>query len=152
MKSDFRLVQFMRDLSLSSSYHSFKVGAAVFFKRKIVSTGLNQSKTHPYVKQNGPNYSSSVHAELDAIFKAERKNPDLLKGSTLVVYREDKEGNMTSARPCPMCMEKIRSVGVKKIAYSTKEGMVTEKVTDFKDEYSENYESFYPQCIRNKAV
>lgn len=145
-----RLIQYMRKLAISSSYPNFKVGAAIFFKKKIISTGLNQGKSHPHVKERGPDYSLSVHAELHAIFKAEKRNPNMLKGSTLVVYREDREGNIKSSRPCPMCMERIKAVGIKFIVYSTEQGMVTEKVKDFKEEYSMNYQMFY-KCMRTKT-
>ena len=102
------------------------MGAVIVKKGKIISASCNQElKTHPYIKEYGHhNYIKSIHAELSAILKV--KNRDQLRGATIVIYRERKDKSFGVARPCAMCYEIIKRFGIKKMQYTTENGIQEE--------------------------
>ena len=116
------------EASMDADHPKYQLGAAIMLQgKKIVSTGANlQNKTHPYVFHNGFHFSRGIHAELAAIFRV--KNKETLKGATIFVYRQTKNGDFANARPCAMCYELIKQYGFKKMVYTTDKGIVEEKV------------------------
>ncbi len=59
------------------------------------------------------------HAEIDAI--RNHPNPDDLRGCDLYVGRFNKKGQPSLSAPCPLCMAEIRSVGIKRVFFTTQE-------------------------------
>lgn len=45
-----------------------------------------------------------------------------LKGAAVVSIRVTRAGKLASARPCPVCMENMVALGVRKVVYSTVAG------------------------------
>jgi len=116
-----------QNISLNSNHHAARVGAIIMVKGCQISRACNQKdKTHPYLKKFGFFYNQSLHAEMVAIFKV--KNKELLKGATMVVYRETKNGHLAMSKPCAICHRLIKEYGFKKIIYSTAEGFVEENI------------------------
>lgn len=107
-----------RETSYNSDHYEFKVGAAIFKQGKLLSHACNTSKSHPKMIRFG-NYVTS-HAEFNAVSKI--KNKDILKGTTIVVYREDKNGEIAMSKPCEMCGPMLKSYGIKKVIYTTRDG------------------------------
>ena len=66
----------------------------------------------------------TMHAEMSAVFKALKRED--IGGSTIVVYRETKDGQMAMSRPCSVCMKILKSVGVKSAIYTSTDGIVQE--------------------------
>lgn len=116
------------EASLEADHPKYQLGAAIMIQgKKIISSGANlQSKTHPYVFHHGEHFSRGIHAEMAAIFRV--KNKETLKGATIIVYRQTKNGDFANARPCPMCLELIRQYGFKKMIYTTDKGIIEEKI------------------------
>lgn len=107
-----------KEISYNSDHYEFKIGAAIFKQGKLISHASNSQKSHPKMIRYG-NYVTS-HAEFNAISKI--KNKDILKGTTIVVYREDKNGDIAMSKPCEMCEPMLKALGVKKVIYTTREG------------------------------
>lgn len=106
-----RYFELARKLSLKSNY-CHKIGAVVVKKGKILGLGVNNPfKTHP--KSTNP--FKTVHAELDAILDCD---PNELRGATIYVYREHKNGQPACSKPCPHCHELIMRCGIKKVCYT----------------------------------
>jgi deoxycytidylate deaminase len=121
-----------RKESRKSDHTKHKLGASIVKNGKIISSGFNHHrKTNPQIKAIGGCELKTVHAEMDSIFKL--KNKELLKGSTVAVYREKKDGSLGCARPCPICMNFLRFYGVKKIIYTTETGIVVEYLKNSRD-------------------
>lgn len=98
----------------NSSYY-FKVGAVIVKGNRVLATGFNKI-AHCRVND----FKNSRHAEMDAILKLINHKEGLssLAGSTIYVSRITKSG-VGLARPCPKCMELIKSVGIREIVYTT---------------------------------
>lgn len=114
------------------SDHKFRIGAVIVDKHRIISSGCNSNtKCHPLQmkldKQMFPEHSCNgkLHAEVAAIIPLLKYNIDLSR-ATLYTYRELKNGERALARPCPRCMQLIKSVGIKRIRYTTQDGYAAE--------------------------
>ena len=97
-------------------------GAVIVNNDEIISTGYNgppRGEPHCVVcnriknEHNDGNYNecSSVHAEMNAIISASRRD---MIGSTLYLagFENDKQ---ISATPCPICLRLIKNAGIKAI-------------------------------------
>ena len=115
-----------------SNIHKYKIGATISVGKEIISTSFNQAKSHPIQKHYNKKRDktahewSYLHAELSAILKV--KNKEQLRGATIFVARTKQDGNSGMARPCAACMQAIIDSGIKKIVYTTEDGVAEEKV------------------------
>ena len=80
--------------------------------------GINSSKTHPRFKRQYKDgtWAAHMHAEMDVLRFAE-------PGDELEVMRFRKcQHTLAMARPCDLCMEHIRSAGIKTVRYTNEKG------------------------------
>ena len=106
-----RYFDLAKKLSNKSTHHQHKIGAVIVKKNRVISVGFNKLKTSP--RSNHP--WKSIHSELDAILDVPRKD---LKGSSIYVYREKRDGSLAMARPCEFCLQLIKEVGIDKLYYT----------------------------------
>lgn len=99
-----------RNVSLQSD-HKIRVGAVVC-KKKPINASCNLKKTHPRYTRGDCN---AIHAEVRAIINCDVKD---LKGATLYVYRERKDGTIGLSRPCNRCYKFIKNKGIKKVYFT----------------------------------
>lgn len=119
-----RIVQMMalaRRLSLKSTYEKYKIGAVIARKGRVVGVGFNRHKTHTL----SPHAYKYLHAEVDAALGVPVKQ---LKGATIYVYREKKDGTPGLARPCSSCEGFLKKHGVKTVVYTTDTEMSMEEI------------------------
>ena len=94
-------------------------------KGRYLSSAINSyKKTHPLQKyfadKVGHKDNIYLHAEIAALIKAGTQ-----KIHTIVIIRRYKKtNNLALAKPCPICLEALKAFKVKKIFYSTPEGMI----------------------------
>lgn len=129
---DKRYMKVARAVSNTSTYEGrIKIGSAIVKKNRIVAVGCNENKTHPiqkkYDKYRGYSTKHTLHAEIASIING---NKDDLLGSTMYIYRNDKNGNLSICRPCKACYAMIRKVGIKRIVYTIPNGYAEEFVND----------------------
>lgn len=102
--------------------YRFRVGAVIFKGSRILGSGHNgirSSRIHPLHK----NYNNSLHAEQDAILNI--KDWSILKGCSILVIKISKtKGIFSMARPCTMCQELLKHVGIKTMYYSNGTGEI----------------------------
>lgn len=101
----------------SLSNHKKPMGCVVVRGKKIISRGYNIKKTHP----ESHSFYNLLHAEHVAILNAYKQD---LKGCEVYVYRETKDGLLGNSRPCVYCERILRSSGIKKVFYTTREGEI----------------------------
>ncbi len=106
------LFRLAKSVSKLSQHPRHKLGAVLVVKGKPISVGHNQYKTHPEAKYTG------LHAEIQAL-KSSGKN--VIRGSTMFVYREKKDGSLGLSKPCKDCMKELKKFGIKWICYTTEE-------------------------------
>jgi deoxycytidylate deaminase len=99
----------------SSKHEKFKVGAAIFRRNKLVSTGYNKNKTHPA----STHPYCRIHAELAALINARQD----VKGCDMFVARIRKDGETALAKPCKYCMALLLEYGIRVVSYTTNDGV-----------------------------
>ena len=90
----------------------FRLGAVLVHKNSIVSVGTNSYKTHPLMapRTEWP----FLHAEQRAIVRA---GVDNCEGLDLYIARVLKNNNLALSKPCDVCTELIKEVGIKNVYY-----------------------------------
>lgn len=107
-----------------STFYKHRLGAVIVKGNRILSTGFNEIR---YAKEIG---NSTLHAEQAAILKLLKAGrQDELVGASLYVSRFTKAGRLGCSRPCEMCSELIRSVGITRIHYLNESGEPEEMKT-----------------------
>lgn len=92
----------------------------MLYRQRIISIGLNSSKTHPMIKKLGYQIDRRkypMHAELSAWMDAEKNNK---KYDTMLIYR-GYDANLPSC-PCIYCSSWIKNLSIK-IVYKTEIGV-----------------------------
>lgn len=137
--NDSHLFGLARECSFNSDYSGCgkpKIGCVVALKGAVIARGWNGDKTHTvqdkynsyrYKDSKGKYMPSKCHAEISALSKIKYLDADFGK-IEIFIYRELKSGQTALARPCPSCMAMIRDLGIKKIHYTTPDGVATEKI------------------------
>lgn len=127
-RRDAKIMDFLRRQAIDNrGCGRAKLAAAVVIKGKIISTGRNQYKTHPFQTAYAKNSEAIfLHAETAAICNSLNhvQREDLAK-ATLYIYRV-KRPNTTSrgwtsglALPCRGCMRAIVEYGFRRVIYTT---------------------------------
>jgi len=120
------------EISRLSDYR-VQIGCVIVNQHKIISSGHNSnSKCHPIQRRLDEKEfkcccEGKLHAESDAIIYCMRNHIDL-NNATLYVYREHKDGSKAMARPCSRCMRLIKQNGIRKIKYTTNDGIAAEYI------------------------
>ena len=134
-----RYFKFARTASMTATYtgsHRFSpmIGACAVYKGTIVATASNSNKTSPLQAKYNiyrfiANTPDKCHCETALIQKLRWKFGDSLDWTKvhIYLYREYKNGQLAPSRPCPSCMMLLKTLGIKKIYYTTEEGYVEEK-------------------------
>ncbi len=100
-------------------------------KKKIISIGINQKKTHPTNLRNrkislttGEDFSSQKHtcSEFNAIIKLKNLTNIDTKKCTIVNLRYDRNRQLALAAPCMSCVNLLNYFQFKKIIWTTNEG------------------------------
>ena len=106
-----------KELALKNN-RSYHLAAILRRNGHVVRIGENTSKTHPRFRRqySDGTWASHMHAEMNVLRFAQ-------PGDELEVLRFKKCGHdWTMAKPCQLCMEHIRSAGIKKVRYTNWSG------------------------------
>lgn len=114
-KAPFRLAR----LQALKSSSRFRVGCVLAKGGRILSVGRNDmSKSHPQAQAHGS--LAHLHAEVDACLGL---RPYDVSGADAFVYRVLTDDAPALARPCDMCMAVLKKMGIKRVFYTTGEGV-----------------------------
>ena len=112
-----RYVDLARRLAEGSTYSLHRHGAILVKGGSVLNWSANQNKVQRWAQRfraHGCGHATH-HAELGAILGVAR---DKTRGSDIYVVRISKKGSLLLSKPCPMCEEVLRHVGVKRVFYS----------------------------------
>lgn len=102
-----------------SEHGIYKMGAVIVNNGKLVAIGHNKNKTHPDAK----NYTTKIHAELDALIGWRIPNRSTFEGNMYVV-RLTNGGAMATSKPCKDCMVLIKEADLSSVTYIDEYGMI----------------------------
>jgi len=117
-----RFFQLAKRLTEFSDHHQHSIGSVIVKKNRVISVGHNSLKTHTH----SPHGFKSTHSEFKACWGA---NPKDLKGASIYVYRQRRDGSLALARPCSSCYSFIKSCGIKYVYYTDYDSYKMEKVS-----------------------
>lgn len=125
-----------KEESLSSDFHSAKLGAVIFNMHHIYASSHNSNKTNPlqaqynkYKDKNCSSWKHSVHAEISCIHKFLQKyylNLPQVNKLMILIYRQHKNGKYAMAKPCKICERALRNLGIKNIIYTGENSLIYE--------------------------
>lgn len=115
-----RYLNMAKKASERSDHHSHKMGCVIARGNDILGVGFNLTKTHP----RSPHKFKSIHAEFMASINAGYD----IKGATVYVFRQHKNGDWAMSRPCPYCWKFLMDMGVKDVVYSFEGSFVQEQI------------------------
>ena len=95
----------------------YRLGSVIAKNGRMMAKGFNKYNHMNALAREFFRYST-VHAEIDALFRMDRNQ---IPGSTIYVFRVRKDGSPGSSLPCYRCLNAMRSLGVRRIVYSTTE-------------------------------
>ena len=114
-----KMMTLAQRLSMKSTYEKYKIGAVIARKGQVIGVGFNRHKTHT----QSPHAYKYLHAEVDAALGVPLKQ---LRGATIYVYREKKDGTYGLAKPCSSCEGFLKERGLKSMIYTSDNGMLME--------------------------
>lgn len=118
MTRDERMIRLALKVA-EKSQHKFRTGVVIAIGSRIISIGINKYRTHPQQINCHTNMNSnSIHAELDAIISCHSP-----LGATIYVARILKDGTSGLSKPCKTCQGIIELYGIKKVVYTTHDGL-----------------------------
>lgn len=126
-------LRFAKKAAQKAEHYRYYVGAALFYKDKLISTGCNYlNKTHPLCNEETYGRPVTMHAEVNALIKARNFLNSLTdaqrKKLIMVTYREIKDGSCANSRPCSGCMSILKKNNIKTIIYTIDNGYTVEEI------------------------
>lgn len=128
-RSLFRVASNIADMS----NHRYKLGAVVYYKHRIISSGCNSSTNTDRIQaildkqKYGCECCGKLHAESAALIPLIKRHIQI-KGAEIYVVRKKHQNTYGMARPCSSCMKLIKECGISKIHYTTDDGYSTEEL------------------------
>jgi hypothetical protein len=78
-------------------------------------------------------HSSPIHPSTGGLFykgKNAKKFNQKCKNLDVIVLRITKDNKYVNARPCVFCLDMMQQLGIKRVYYSTENGLMCEKITN----------------------
>jgi len=115
MKRYFNLA---RNVAFNSEYGKIRHGALLVRGGSIINTCFNKDKFCSFGTRfrNPDRGHATIHAELGCILGMSRA---VTAGADIYVCRINKQGLFRNSKPCAMCHEVLKHVGVKRVYYTT---------------------------------
>jgi len=116
-----RNFELARRMAEQSRYGKFRHGAVLFGGGAVINASHNKNNTCSFgARFRNPDAGrATLHAELGCILNVERQ---ATSNADVYVVRINPAGQFKNSRPCPMCAEAMRFVGVKRCFYTTDDG------------------------------
>lgn len=112
-----------RNIAYNSPYGKLRHGAVLIRGGSVMNASFNKDSYSSFGTRfrspsRGP---ATVHAEIGCILGMSR---DVTSGADLYVCRINREGEFRNSKPCSMCHEALKHVGVKRVYYTTNDNTV----------------------------
>ena len=118
-----RYIEFAKRVAEQSNYGKFRHGAVLVKGSSVRNISCNKHRHCSFgarFRREGAG-EATLHAELGAILGMARTTTT---GATVYVARINKEGEARISKPCSMCENAMRHVGVKRVVYTDKNGKI----------------------------
>ncbi len=118
-----RYFDLARNVAFNSNYGKLRHGAILVKGGSIINTCFNKDKYSAFgTKFRNPDRGhGTIHAELGCVLGLSRT---VTSGADIYVCRINNKGQFRYSKPCAMCHEVMKHVGIKRVYYTTNEGNI----------------------------
>ena len=118
-----RLFTLARNIAYNSPYGKIRHGAVIIKGGSILNASFNKENYSSFgTRFRSPHRGhATVHAELGCILGLTR---DSTVGADVYVCRINRDGDYRNSKPCSMCHEALKHVGVKRVYYTTNDNTI----------------------------
>ena len=118
-----RYIQLAKNVAYNSTYGKLRHGAVLVKGGSVLNTSFNKDSFSSFGNRfrdhgKGP---ATVHAEIGSVLGLAR---EVTAGSDVYVCRINMKGQFRNSKPCTMCHEVLKHVGVKRVYYTTSENTI----------------------------
>ena len=123
MKKTRRHISLAQQVAEQSDYGKFRHGAVLVKGSSVRNMACNKHRHCHFGKRfrQAHTGTATLHAELGVILGMDRS---ITRGATVYVARVNKEGDPRMSKPCPMCENAMRHVGIKRVVYTNRNGRI----------------------------
>ena len=117
-----RYIELAKRMAEQSEYGKFKHGAVLVQGGSVLNCSYNKDNYNSFGSRFRPKSkgNATLHAEIGCVLGMPRGKTT---GAVLYVARVNGQGNEKISKPCKMCQNVLKHVGVKRVIYTTsKEG------------------------------
>tara|TARA_R100001082_G_scaffold111123_2_gene93527 strand:- start:440 stop:877 length:438 start_codon:yes stop_codon:yes gene_type:complete len=113
-----RLFSLARNVAYNSPYGKIRHGAVIVKGGSVLNASFNKENYSSFgTRFRNPNRGpATVHAEIGCILGLSR---EVTTGADVYVCRINRDGEYRNSKPCAMCHEALKHVGVKRVYYTT---------------------------------
>jgi len=113
-----RYLNLAKNIAWQSTYGKIKHGAVLVKGGSVINTCHNKDKFCSFgARFRVPGRGrATIHAELGCILGLPR---NATVGADIYVCRVNRQGDFRNSKPCAMCHEALKHVGVKRVYYTT---------------------------------
>ena len=118
-----RCLTIAKNVAYNSPYGKLRHGAILTKGGSIINISFNK-ENYTYFGtrfRNSSHGHATVHAEIGCILGIPRGSTT---GADLYVCRINREGEFRNSKPCSMCHEALKHVGVKRVYYTTNDNTI----------------------------
>ena len=123
MKKNKRYISLAKKIAEQSDYGKFRHGAVLVRGSSVRNMACNKHRHCNFGKRfrEANTGTATLHAELGAILGMDRS---VTQGATVYTARVNKEGHSRMSKPCPMCENAMRHVGIRRVIYTDRNGRI----------------------------
>ena len=118
-----RLFDLAKNVAYNSPYGKIRHGALLVKGGSVRNVAFNKENYSSFgTRFRGPNKGhATVHAELGCILGMPR---NVTSGADVYVCRINRDGEFRISKPCKMCHQVLKHVGVKRVYYTTNDNTI----------------------------
>ena len=107
-----------RNIAYNSPYGKIRHGALLIKGGSVINASFNKDNYTSFGTRfrDPARGHATVHAEIGCVLGLAR---DVTSGADVYVCRINREGDFRNSKPCTMCHEALKHVGVKRVYYTT---------------------------------
>ena len=107
-------IELAKNVALQSNHKVHKHGALLIKGGKIINTSPNKVSYNSFASRF-TKFWPTLHAEIGAVLGIDRS---VTIGADIWVIRVNKLGKLRNSKPCRVCMEVLKSCGIRRVYYS----------------------------------
>ncbi len=118
-----RYFELARNMAYNSSYGKIRHGAVLVRGGSVLNTSFNKDKFNSFGSRFRDHDTglATLHAEIGCVLGLAK---NVTSGTDIYVCRINKRGDFRYSKPCAMCHQALKHVGIKRVYYTTNDSTI----------------------------